>query len=363
MRTNSLNQHTSVTRFVWLALVAAVCIGVPRVASANAAPPMPRTWFTFFDAANRPVHPSGVQILDCEAAESKCAADAALLANFGNCEAAPCLKQAQPVDVNFGCADNACLLMLFNGIPARFKLVVQANNQRYTSDVIPMPEQRGYTARHFKVNLTNDGRATPTVDLDIPGLAPRSDFGLAFLLTLVSEVIVIALFLRWLKQPVWPLLGFAALMQVLSFPVVWYFFPSFLQWHLGSERLVGAVVLASALGLGGLLIWVRLAPTRNSRILSIVLLVLAALVSVVCMFGTLLVAGYGNNEFPQTSGVSYPVMLVLAELFAVAFEAVLLHFLSRRSLSLRQTALISLAANLASFVLGLLLFPIAPQLM
>ncbi len=363
MRIPSLKSRTHAFHLVRLAITVVAFLLWPQIASANAAPPMPRTWFTFVDGAGQAVNPSAVQILECGAGESKCSASAAVLAHFGNCSATACASGTSKAHVDFGCSKNICLLMSFDGMPVRFKLVAQQGNQAYESGVVAMAQQQGYGAQeHFKVAVAAAGQLTLTPDSRIPALDTNSNFGPAFLLTLISELAVIALLLVGFKQTLWPLLGLAGLMQVLSFPVVWTFFPSFLPWHLPSERLVGAVLLISALGLGGLLVWLRLASTRNSRVISIVLLALAVPISLACLFGTFLVAGYGNNEFPNTAGVSYPIVLVGAELFAVGFEAVLLYFFSRRTLSIQRSALVSLAANAVSFVLGLLLFPIAPPL-
>lgn len=48
--------------------------------------------------------------------------------------------------------------------------------------------------------------------------------------------------------------------------------------------------------------------------------------------------------------------VLLTEAFVVAFEAALLFVLSRKTLSLTQAAVISLAMNLASFLAGQVLF-------
>jgi hypothetical protein len=55
-------------------------------------------------------------------------------------------------------------------------------------------------------------------------------------------------------------------------------------------------------------------------------------------------------------------MLMGAEAFAVLYEAVMIYLLSNRSLTLKQSGLMSLAANAMSFGLGLVLFPISPSL-
>ncbi|NJM41308.1 MAG: hypothetical protein HC853_11345 [Anaerolineae bacterium] len=44
------------------------------------------------------------------------------------------------------------------------------------------------------------------------------------------------------------------------------------------------------------------------------------------------------------------------------YEAVLIYMLANRSLTFKQSALMSLVANTISFGLGLLLFPISPSL-
>ncbi|NJM41309.1 MAG: hypothetical protein HC853_11350 [Anaerolineae bacterium] len=103
------------------------------------------------------------------------------------------------------------------------------------------------------------------------------------------------------------------LMQALSFPVVWFFFPALQAWQLPNNRLLGLLLLGIAVVFGALLVWVRQAPQGKPRVFSIVGLVAAVPASIVCLFFGLFIASYGNSQFATPAGLPYPLMLMGAE--------------------------------------------------
>ncbi len=339
----------------------AVCTSLlPKTTLANAAPPIPKLWLTFADVNGQPINPTAVQVLGCM--DETCAVPE-LLAAAGMCSSAPCFTSQLKTVLPFECRSQHCLVGITSRFPQQFKLVAQVNNRVAQSQVIKTETLNiDYnTPSSVRVTAGNGGDGlTVTAAAQKPNFGLPQNFGPAFLLTLITEVLIGLVFLLAFKKPPLPLLLLIGLMQALSFPVVWFFFPSLQAWQMPNNRFLGLLLLGVAVLFGGLLVWMRRATKRNTRVLSIVALVVAVPITVVCLFFGLIIAGYGFSQFPTAAGLPYPFMLVGAEAFAVIYEATLIFLLSNRSLSLKQSGLMSLTANTMSFGLGLLLFPINP---
>jgi hypothetical protein len=344
-------------------VVVAILLAVllPNTTCANAAPPIPKLWLTFTDANGQPIRPNAVQVLGCE--DEGCAAPT-LLAATGTCNTTPCIGTPPENFAQAECKAQHCLLGFAFNFPPRLKLIVQANQKIVSSPIIATQE----LAMNFSYTEPTGWRVvvgdslTVTPDPHVPNTNASPNFGPAFLLTLITEVLIGLAFLFAFKKPPLPMLLFIGLMQALSFPVVWFFFPTLQEWQLPNNRLLGLLLLGIAVIFGALLVWVRRAPPGKPRVLSILALVAAVPASIVCLFFGLLVTSYGNNQLATSAGLPYPVMLMGAEAFAVLYEAVMIYLLSNRSLTLKQSGLMSLAANAMSFGLGLVLFPISPSL-
>jgi hypothetical protein len=342
-----------------LFLIAIWTSTLPKTALANAAPPLPKLWLTFVGEDSKPINLSAVQVLGCT--DEVCAAPE-LQAQFGMCNAAPCLLNQPATTMPFECKAQHCLLGLSSGFPRHFRLIAQTENLVAVSPIIRTQDLSFDFNAPKSLRVVFGDVLVITPDPRAPNFDLPQNFGPAFLLTLVTEVLIAIAFLFAFKKPPLPLLLLIGLMQALSFPVVWLFFPSLQAWQLPNNRLLGLLLFVIALAFGALLVWVRHATTRNTRTLSILALTLAVPAALVCLFFAMLLAGYSLNQFPNPLGLPYPLMLMGAEAFAVIYEAVLIYWLSNRSLSLKQSCLMSLTANTVSFGLGLLLFPISPML-
>jgi hypothetical protein len=349
---------------VFMLMALALVIGAspaPNTASANVGPPIPKLWLTFEDADGQPITPTAVQVLGCE--DEGCAAPT-LLAATGTCNTTPCIGTPPKNLAQAECKAQHCLLGFAPSFPPHIKLVAQFDQSILSSLVIDTRDlvlNFSYSEPTGLRVVVSD-RLTATPDPRVPNFDPSQNFGPAFLLTLITEVLVGLAFLFAFKKPPLPLLLLIGLMQALSFPVVWFFFPALQAWQLPNNRLLGVLLLGIAIVFGVLLVWVRRAPQGKPRVFSILALVAAVPASIVCLFFGLLITSYGNNQFATPAGLPYPVMLMGAEAFAVLYEAVLIYLLSNRSLTFKQSALMSLVANAVSFGLGLLLFPISPSL-
>jgi hypothetical protein len=179
------------------------------------------------------------------------------------------------------------------------------------------------------------------------------------LLTLVIEVAVAAVVLWQLglaRREITILLGLIGVLNLLSLSVVWFFFPALGFFQTNTDLAFGTSILLIALIFGGVVGGIRWIDSTWQRLL---LVGLSAGFLPIILFIALvvaLVADYGNR-LPTADGLPAHITLMLSELFAFVFEAVLIYLASRRALNIGQAVLLSLAMNVASFLAGVLLWP------
>jgi hypothetical protein len=143
------------------------------------------------------------------------------------------------------------------------------------------------------------------------------------------------------------------LVNLVTFPVVWWFFPSLGQFQPDSARKVGTLVLILAFFYAVGLVRIYTVQGKN-RLWAIVLyslisFVVGFILFVLAYFGF----GYGNYTV-HAVGLPSGMILLLSEAFAVLAEAGLIALMSRKTLSLWQVGLMSLLMNAASCGVGLL---------
>ncbi|HNT78533.1 MAG TPA: hypothetical protein PKH77_26275 [Anaerolineae bacterium] len=103
------------------------------------------------------------------------------------------------------------------------------------------------------------------------------------------------------------------------------------------------------------LLWIYLPKDKSMRRLAVMVTLGSLPVMAACLFVVFFVTTYGNYAV-AVPGLSYGWMLLLTEIFVVIAEAVLLFILSRKSLTLVEAGVLSLAMNLASFLVGQVVF-------
>jgi hypothetical protein len=326
---------------------------------ANAAPPPPVIWFTFQNEQKEPVTPQGVQLLGCDTMACE---QPALLQQFGQCQGTGCLiaepALTQPLD-EFGCAGQRCRSMAYRYGHPYFKLVAQISSQGYVSNIIDGLPAEGVWASEEAWRVTIAGTNLSLAPDAVPP-KPFGRYGLFFyglLLTLVTELAIAALCFRlWLKLDLPQLtrgLAMILLINLVTFPVVWFFFPSLGQFQPDSFRKTGLITLGVAIFYVVMLalIW-RANQQRRQRVFIILTLLSIPVVFVLTIF-LMLIFGYANYRVPA-AGLPAGLILPASELFAVVGEAALLAFFSQGSFSLRQAAELSLLMNLASILVGYL---------
>jgi hypothetical protein len=160
-----------------------------------------------------------------------------------------------------------------------------------------------------------------------------------------------------LRKFTWRTLCWVALGTLFTFGAVWFYFPSLGDFYFGAEQAAGSLALIVGLLLAALTLAILWTQRRNLRIIiGIVTGVLAVLLCPLTAF-MLLFAGYGRYVPDGALGLPYWQTVALSEAFAFVVEAGFLYLATRRGLRLWQAVLISFAANAASYMAGLLVFP------
>ena len=338
----------------------ACALGLVHSTQANSAPPPRRIWFVFEGGAL----PSALQVLGCS--DAACT-QINLLNEYGRCESADCIDTPQtltaPTDY-FDCAEGRCLFSTYAELPPYLKLTGQfvADDRSSAPFPIEASERWSMTVLHTSSNGTMLV-LTPQPDANIevgwlgkflPWLLPSG------LLTLgIESLVIAALLLFVLKKPMNSIVQWVTIIitaNVLSYPATWLFFPTLSYWSIPSERLLGVLAILLAMLLAALIIAFRHAQRRSLRIALGVIVGVVAVLGCIGSVSVLAIAGYGQYLLGPAAGMSFRLMLVLAELFAIAFETLVIYWLSKRELSFLLTFFLILAANAASFGMGLLAF-------
>lgn len=327
---------------------------------ANAPAPPAYAWFKFEGAESAF---QGVQLAECR---SQQCTQPILLMQSGTCTEAGCLKSSPILGAphRFDCAGNTCLFVepsfTQRSTGPYYKLLAQFSDRVRISRGVALNIKSplaGYSARYLRV-IVGD------VDLVIvPDTAPMKPsrweiFGKALALTQISELVVAALWLRWLKfekQPLSQALVAIAFVNLLTFPVVWFFFPSLQPFQYITSRVFGMMILGIASLFGVVLATRSIVTLKTLRNVFIGWLVSLPIVLVTGFF-LAIVFGYGET-LPPVNGVSSLITLPASEVFAVVFEGWLIYRLNKPLISLQQAGLLSLTMNVVSLILGLWLLP------
>lgn len=343
--------------FIFICLII-ITLLFPIAAFANVAPPVPRIWFVFTYATSQPVSLQGAQLAGCSTPACE---QPVLLLQQGICDRPGCLDASPTLGGlpnRFECAAKTCLAVIYNYEGQYFKLIGQFSDGVRSSPVLSPPHH--YWATWTWRVTVSDSDLSVTTDTTSPQPDRFGLFLIGLVLTLVVELTVAALYLLRLKANPSLLretLIIIGLINLLTFPVVWFFFPSLTPFHPGPLRAIGNVTLVLALLYGAALVYLRLSPPTKLRRIGFGLTIASLPLALLCIFFTLFLSAYGETP-PFAAGVSPLITIPASEIFAFSSEAILLTLLSRRALSLGQAGLLSLLMNGASFLVGLLVIPV-----
>ena len=353
-------RKTFVKSTAWRLLLIGWLLLLPRSAAANAAPPPSKLWFTFeYDRAPG-AKIEALQLLACPT--ETCDAPEPLL-QYGHCTASACEASVPEATrwSNLQCADNRCLATLpyMEQTYLHFKLVAQFADSVHTSPVIAgLPQS--WDDDHawiVQVEATDLHLVEDTDFVDPTGRYGGFFWGLA--LTLAVELLVAGALLWWWKRAEHNVfvkrLVMVGLINLLTYPLVWLVFPSLGQFQHSYLRTMSLFVAIAFVLYAAALAWIYVPKDKSMRRLALIMTLLSLPATGLCLLFVLIVKGYGNYTI-AAQGLTPGVTLLLTEIFVVLAEGLLLWILSRKSLPLLHASAISLLMNLASFLVGQMIF-------
>jgi hypothetical protein len=338
------------------------------MASANSLPPPSIAWFTFEYKIDQTPKLLGVQLIACTTENCE---QPELLQQYGTCNGDGCLASQPKMNEwpdSFDCAENICVSSgYFDEIS--FKLVAQFSDRVRSTDVIDkLPAYYGDTKSWLVSVEENDltvksGYLPAVADPDL--LYPKRPI-LLFGLSIVVELVVAGLcFLIWIQTKVGSLvirggalenkLLIVLLVNLVSLPVVWFFFPAIGRFQLSGNQNRGVMVFFLAL-VFSVLLAVIYHSEGKARGWLIALMVIS--LAVVGFCGPIVLSFMKAYEFGDTvinvQGLSPTAITIASEIFAVVYEGLMLMVMSKKSIPVKLIWITSLLMNAASFIAGLI---------
>ncbi len=332
-------------------IAAFVLVLAPMLSSAAPKPPY-FLWFSFDRA------PESVQFAECRSLQCD---TPKLLAQHETCTVPGCLKSLP--EHSFQCAETACLYQEPLISPGRrnpiLQLIAQFPNETVARSSPPFTTDfrsgiAGYRDRHFNITLEDQSLQVEPDDKMKPSRWEL--FGTALTITQISELAIALLFLvvmRFNRAEVITVLLWIGFVNLLTFPVIWFFFPSLQPFQYQTARVFGVFSLLNAVAFSYVLI---------KRKITIASIIRTAIVWFFCLPIVLIVAFivalfFGYAEFlPSAAGILSLITLVMSELCVLVWKSWLL-LRSQFGFSNRQAYLLSLCMNLFSLGLSTMLLP------
>ncbi len=364
----------TVWKFVVLAFVVAVICFLP-IHSAQAdvipdPPPVDVIWLSFTDKSSEPLTIEGLQIIGCNSLPN--CGKTTLLHQYGTCDGNYCVRGegslTTPED-SFVCSDNICRWETL-GYDGLFRILVQFSGGTLLSDVefVPGKLNNGQDQEvAWKIVVGNSNlyimeSHSPMLNDQLESHSPRlNDQADLFInslgwlgLSILVELLVAGLcFQRWARTGLRGLMGrllLVLLVNLLSLPVVWLFFPSLGQLQSQFNVNVG-IFTALVIGFYTILLVRIYHAAEKTRWWKIALTVLS--IPLIYLFFQMPLDVLGNkDDLIRLNGLSTTAVVLFSEVFAVVYEAILLTVLSKRTLPVKLCWVISLLMNTASFLTG-----------
>jgi len=353
-----------------LALAVAVSFLLPvSIAYANSGPPPSVAWFTFDYKISPTPELLGVQLLACTTENCE---QTEVVQQYGTCNGAGCKTPSLKVNEwpdTFSCFENICFSSGYY-YEINFEVIAQFSDRVRSSGVVEKLTD-GYGEKKYwhvfvqETDLALESGYIPAVadpDLLYPKY-PILLFGLSILVELgvAGLCFFIGIKTRFssLEFRVGNLenkLLIVLLVNLVSLPVVWFFFPSLGRFQLSANQNRGMLVFFFALVVSGLLIGIYRSE-RKTRGWLIALLVVSLAVGILCgpMFLLFTGAYSFGNYVVNIQGMSPTAIIIASEIFAVAYEGGMMWVMSNKSIPVKLIWITSILMNAASFIVGLLL--------
>ncbi|MGG6292861.1 hypothetical protein ACQ4M4_00435 [Leptolyngbya sp. AN02str] len=357
-------------RLGWIWLVAgwmAIAIWLVPVLAASANPhPPPQAWFHFVHRSSfsplATAELQGLQVAECDTVACKAPN---LLLEYGLCRDEGCLTEVPEETGAFAtlhCAANTCLAIFDYDSPhiqAPFRLIAQFRDRLRISNVMELSPDH----TTMPLTLQGDWRVEVTTN-ELMLTRERTPwrggyfqlFRTGFGFTIVLELLVALLYVAWRgvgRSLALRILTIVGVVHLVTFPVVWFFFPSLQPFQYTFEEIFGGISLGIAVTYG-LLLWFATRPVSTTKLfvssITIVPFMLGLGFAIAWFFSL-------NSWFPTTvEGFSPKTTLVLSELFVFGYEGALIYRLVWDKVPLLHASLLSLSMNGVSLAVGLWLW-------
>lgn len=251
------------TRTLFVLMAFAALVAIPKPAQANSAPPPFELWL-IFDAPSASRSAQLLECVDSACAQTKSIADTAQLS----------------------CNETLCLYNSYRQTGSGvYKVVVLDGGTTKASPpfAIDMFGEYGYKRAFL---ITSGASGLSVSPAEIPRAVVNPPMLNGFLLTLGIELIAAAILFLAMKPraaKLWHVLGSVALLNLLSYPVVWTLFPALSPMHYSSEFSFGVVLLLFAFIVLACAVAWRWAQGK-AKIVAGILAVLVLMASVPCGF-------------------------------------------------------------------------------
>ena len=347
-------------RILVVVLVVAAGLWLPlEAAYGNSAEPPTVVWLMFEYQIPDIPRLLGVQLLGCQTPTCE---QPLLLQQYGKCEAPECVVGTEILtgySNSLDCTREICRSEVWPSHGGTdFRLVVVYSDRVRTSEVTgKLPDHYSDQTITWQVTVTETDLSLTQVDgrPEIADPTGRFEENLVWVgLSIGVELLVAGLcFHVWARSTLRSWLGrllMVLLVNLLSVPMVWLFFPTLGKMQHEYDAMVGVLTLFVVLLYTGLLVFVY-HSTARALWWKILLVVLSLPLSFACVVLGLFVTAYGGDSV-NVHGLSATAVIVIAEVFAVVYEAVMITVLSRRSLPTALIWVTSLLMNAASFTIG-----------
>ena len=280
-----------------LVFVAGVIFLLPvQVAYANSLPPPSVVWFTFDYATAQTPRLLGVQLIACTTVNCE---QPVLLQQYGTCDGAGCLPSPPKLtgwSNDFGCAANICRSTAFPSHGGTdFKLVVQFSDRVRISEFVKKLLSEYGEVIAWRVIVQDADLSIKSSNLPVVSdpnrYYPKQPL-LLFGLSIVVELLVAGVCFWRTVEPRYfeGKLLIVLLVNLLSLPVVWFFFPSLGQFQSDANRNIGVFVLVAAFIYAALLAAIYRSENKTRRWV-IILTFISLPVTAFCFIATFYVMG------------------------------------------------------------------------
>jgi hypothetical protein len=311
-------------------------------------------WF-IFNSGGEPIDTIvSAQLVGC--ADTNCAKPKQLF-QYGECALEGCVPFTMDHEDRWGelhCANDRCRLLTYPLNMTYFRFLVQFPDKTLTSEVFQGISCAVGEVQTWRLTVKGAGLVVENDTAPVNG-GKSAGFLKTFFFSHTVELIVSGLFyligLKILLKDLPSKLLMVFLVNLITLPIVWFYFTSFILYEPVFMRTVGTLSLIISIAYS--IVVIHLYKTEKDRKKKIVLSVLSVPIVFIIWFITFFMSSYGNQNEIVWNGLSPTVAILLAEIFAFIAEAALIWVLSRKDLSIIKACILSILMNVSSCCLGI----------